>query len=367
MEKLKYYIGVSVLVLTLFTGALINCLKPQIEFSDSERRQLKKHPVWSATSFLNNTYGTKFEDAAMDQFPFRDEFRRMKACTLYYLFREKDNNGIYLEDGYAAKLDYPLKEESVKNALTSFQYIYDTYLAGGGSKIYTCIVPDKGYYLAKQNGYPAMDYDKLYSMVQAGMKYSEFIDIRDMLTAEDYYRTDTHWRQEALTQVAKKLSEKLGVKNALSDNNTVNIYKEPFYGVYYGQSALPLKGETIKYLTNSVINSCKVYNYETGETTGIYERSKLSGKDPYEMFLSGAAPLLTIDNPKAAGNRELIVFRDSFGSSLVPLLAEGYSKITLIDIRYVNSSMLKDYVDFHNQDVLFLYSTLLLNDSYSLK
>lgn len=366
-EKWKYYIGIAVLATTLFTGAAINCLKPQADFSNSERRQLKKHPEWSLDSFLNNTYGDKFEDAAMDQFPFRDEFRRIKSYTLYYLFREKDNNGIYIENGYAAKLDYPLKEKSVQNALYSFQYIYDTYLSGSGSKIYTCIVPDKGYYLAKQNGYPAMDYDKLYNRMKEGMSYSDFIDIRNMLSIKDYYRTDTHWRQEDLRQIAKKIGGVMGIGDSLSDDFAVNTSKLPFYGVYYGQSALPLKSENIKYLTNDIISSCKVYDYGTGKTTGVYELDKLSGRDPYEMFLSGAAPLLTIENPKAKENKELIVFRDSFGSSLTPLLIEGYSRITLVDIRYIKSSVLKDYIDFHKQDVLFLYSTLLLNDSYSLK
>ena len=74
-----------------------------------------------------------------------------------------------------------------------------------------------------------------------------------------------------------------------------------------------------------------------------------------------------IENPAATTNRELIVFRDSFGSSLVPLLVEGYAKVTLIDIRYVTSAYLGNFVDFHGQDVLFLYSTLLLNDSLALR
>ena len=74
-----------------------------------------------------------------------------------------------------------------------------------------------------------------------------------------------------------------------------------------------------------------------------------------------------IDNPAAATDRELVVFRDSFGSSLVPLLVEGYARVTLIDIRYVNSAYLGNFVDFHGQDVLFLYSTLLLNDSLALR
>jgi hypothetical protein len=98
---------------------------------------------------------------------------------------------------------------------------------------------------------------------------------------------------------------------------------------------------------------------------------KAHGKDPYEMFLSGTQPLLVIENPNAEAERELILFRDSFGSSLAPLLAEGYSKITVVDIRYVNSAFLGGLVDFSEKagrevDVLFLYSTILLNSSLAM-
>ena len=65
--------------------------------------------------------------------------------------------------------------------------------------------------------------------------------------------------------------------------------------------------------------------------------------------------------------KELVVFRDSFGSSIIPLLATGYSKITVIDTRYISPKLLKEYVTFENKDVLFMYSTLIINDSNTLK
>ena len=94
---------------------------------------------------------------------------------------------------------------------------------------------------------------------------------------------------------------------------------------------------------------------------------KAYGKDPYELFLSGALSLITIENPNATTDKELVIFRDSFGSSIAPLLVEGYAKITLVDIRYISSDIVGNFVDFDNQDVLFLYSTLILNNSVTLK
>ena len=95
--------------------------------------------------------------------------------------------------------------------------------------------------------------------------------------------------------------------------------------------------------------------------------TKLDSKDLYDVYLSGARSLLTIENPNAATDRELIVFRDSFGSSMVPLLANDYAKVTLVDIRYLPADKLGEFVEFGNQDVLFLYSTLVLNQSSMLK
>ena len=85
------------------------------------------------------------------------------------------------------------------------------------------------------------------------------------------------------------------------------------------------------------------------------------------MFLSGSKSLLTIENPNASTDKELIVFRDSFGSSIAPLFAEGYAKITLVDIRYISPNMLGRFIEFTNQDVLFLYSTSVLNNSITIK
>ena len=85
------------------------------------------------------------------------------------------------------------------------------------------------------------------------------------------------------------------------------------------------------------------------------------------MFLSGSVSLLTIENPAAQTDRELIIFRDSFGSSIAPLLVQGYKTVTLVDIRYLSPAMLGRFIDFHGQDVLFLYSTLVLNNGQSLQ
>ena len=148
-----------------------------------------------------------------------------------------------------------------------------------------------------------------------------------------------------------------------------NTLDTPFFGVYSGQSALPVSPDTLVYLTGGAIDGCTVTGYGSGspEAMPMYDLGKGQGRDPYELFLSGSQPVITIENPNAETHRELIIFRDSYASALAPLLAGAYARITLVDIRYVQSAALDRFVDFDRQDVLFLYSSTLLNSSLALR
>lgn len=344
--------------------AVVTWVKPADAFSDTERRALEQFPDLSAETLLDGSFMRDFETYTLDQFPLRDRFRSLKAVFHYGVLRQKDNNGIYLKNGSAAQLQYPLNEKSVDHALKVFRRICDDLLAE--SKIYFTVAPDKSYYLAEKD-YPAMDYETLFGEIRTALPQASYVNLTDLLTAEDYYRTDTHWRQEKLLPAARRLCDAMGVSSPQAADFTAVAAPRPFYGVYYGQAALPMEPDTLYTMESSLLESCRVYHYETDSYGTVYDRQKLEGKDLYEVFLSGAVSLLRIENPEADTDRELIVFRDSFGSSMVPLLVQGYKTVTLVDVRYISSAMLPKFLDFHGQDVLFLYSTLVLNNSFMLR
>ncbi len=330
--------------------------------SDSERRPLAQFPEVSLDSLAGGTFMKKFEDFSLDQFPFRDSFRTVKSLFHQYVLNQKDNNGIYIHNGYAAKQEYPLNVDSVNHALERFNRIYEKYLQD--SAVYLAVVPDKGYYLAEEAGQLAMDYEALFAMMEQGMPWATPIDLTGSLSLEDYYRTDTHWRQENLEEAAGVICEALG---AATQSVSPEVLNRPFYGVYYGQAALPMEPDTMYFMKSSLLDSCRVYDHETGQYGSVFDLSRQDSRDLYDIFLSGARALLTIENPYGQADKELIVFRDSFGSSMVPLLAADYSKVTLVDTRYISSDLLDQFIDFHGQDVLFLYSTLILNSSSAIK
>ena len=352
-----------ILIVTLWVGvAAFAWIKPPAASSEAERRPLEQFPEVSGESLLSGQFMKDFADYAVDQFPLRDSFRTLNAYLTYYLLGQKDNNGIYLSDGYAAKMNYPLDEASLNHALTCFRALHDAYLADANVRF--ALVPDKSYYLAREAGVLSLDYDALYARMAQELPWAEFIDLRPILSADSYYRTDTHWRQEQILPAAQAIAENLGVRVPEFEKMQID---RPFYGVYYGQAALPMDPEPMYYLTNEILENCTVKCHDNGAQSQVYDMTKLGSRDLYDIFLSGGAAVLEITNPAGQPGKELIVFRDSFGSSMVPLLIADYEKVWVLDTRYVNPPMLKHFVSFGSQDVLFLYSTLILNSSSALR
>ena len=364
-SKLKYSVTAITMAVFFMGLSLFAWFKPMDDFSVSERRQLSKMPELSIKTILSGDFMDNFEGYTLDQFPLRDKFRTVKALVELNVFNRGENNGIYEADGYVSKLEYPYNEDSVKRAADRFRYVYEKYLKDKNTKEYLSVIPDKNYFLAEDNGYLSLDYENMLALIRENTEFLEYIDIFGELSIEDYYKTDTHWRQENIVDLAEKLGEGMGA-DVTADYNRETLDKD-FYGVYYGQSALPLPAEKLVYLTNDTLEKASAYDYQNDKEIAVYDMEKAYGKDPYEIYLSGPLSLVTVENNNAKTDKELIIFRDSFGSSVAPLLLEGYKKITLVDIRYIHPDMLEKYVEFNNQDVLFLYSTMVLNNSETIK
>ena len=128
-----------------------------------------------------------------------------------------------------------------------------------------------------------------------------------------------------------------------------------------------LEGETRRWLTSAATEKAVVENIQHPDVTAVYDAARLDTNNPYDFFLSGATPLQVIKNSDAKTDRELVIFRDSYGSSLAPLLIESYAKITLVDLRYMASALIPQSVELKNADVLFLYSDALVNNLLLLK
>ena len=352
--KNKIITIIFIIYITAFS--ILGIIIQDKEISISERRKLSKLPEFT----LSSEYITKIDKYLLDHFPLRDNFRSIKANFNYNILNKLDNNNIYLLDDYIFKSNYPTNTKSISNFINKINKI-QTNLTKDNNQ-YIMIIPDKNYYLNSKD-FLHIDYNYIYNEIDK--LNINTIDIRNIMNLSDYYETDTHWRQENLNKIVYEMSKIMNF-NYHKINYQQNIYNN-FYGVYYGESAINRKPEKLIYLTNQNINNLQVKYLENKNLNTIYNIDNLNSLDSYEVYLDGASSFIEIHNNNSISNKELIIFRDSFASSITPLLTEYYQKITLIDNRYINSNTYLNLIEFNNQDILYMYSTLIINNSSTLK
>lgn len=357
-NKIKNVIITIGFVLIVFATFFMNIIAKDKDISESERRKLQSFPEITLDTVKSGDAMDKFETYTTDQFALRDTFRSIKSFFNINVYNQKDNNKLFEKDGSLYKMDYPLNETNLNKSLDKLANVYNRYLKDKNMNVYYAIIPDKNYYL--RDDHLKIDYDKVKITANTKLQDLTYIDIWSDLTLNDYYKTDLHWRQENLSKVVNTLETNMNLMSTTNITYTQNNLGD-FYGTYYGQLATNVTPDTLYTLTSDTILNSTVYNYETGRYTTVYTNE--TSADRYDTFLHGATPLLRIDNPNAKENKELLIFRDSFGSSLAPLLIENYSSITLIDLRYISSNLLEQFIQFNDQDVLFIYSTLILNQN----
>lgn len=273
-----------------------------------------------------------------------------------------DANGLIQADGYYMDSIGELRPDSITRFANKVESLTADYLQNADN-IYYAIVPSKAYFVNDRLETP-FDYDTMTKMLDEGIHSAQKIDLTGALELTDYCVTDPHWKQDKLQGVVDRLGDAMGFSIDLSQMTANTV--ENFTGQHgYNKEGFP--SETLTYLTSDVIDGATVNNYQKPDFTKVYDTAALSSDSPYDLFLSGPTPLLTITNPAATSGKNLVIFRDSFACSLAPLLIEQYQTITLVDIRYMASSLLPQYVDFTGKDVLFLYNEQVVNHSEMLR
>lgn len=345
----------AVFLAVLFGFSLLHLALPDREVSRSERRRLAQLPP------LSSGFSDKLEEYMLDQFPLREQLRTVNSLVRLYGLGQADIHGIYLQGGGAFRMDGPLQEKQVRHAAAVFSAVQEKYFPS--LPAHYVIVPDKN--AKAETSRPRLDTETMRGIVREALPGMTEIDIWDLLSADDYYKTDPHWRQERLLPVAAAICEALG---ADAPGTFTEKALSPFYGAYYGQAALPMAPDTLTYLESADTKAAEVTGPELDGAQPVYRPELLDGTDGYDVFLSGAQAILTVTSPNVHNGRHLVLFRDSFGSSLAPLLLGSFERITLVDLRYISAARLTDYADLSDAtDVLYLCSTAVWNNGGTLR
>ena len=355
-DNIKNKVVVILFGLIIYGFFFLNLVTPDKKSSVSERRKLEQFPKVSLKAIIKGDFFKKFDNYSMDQFYQREKFRKLKIKTDMLVLGNYNN--MQMDKDYIYEALYPLNENSVNNLVSKINNIIDSYL-DDTNKVYCSLIPDKGYYI---NDSLKLDYTKLVSLYKRVK--GNYIDLFNILELDDYYKSDTHWKEENLLKVGKELARKMDF--SLDDNITFKDIAS-FNGVYGSRLVLDKDLDKIVAAESAFINNAVVYDLTSNKKIDVYNYDKINFLDKYDIYLNGASGLLKINNLLENNGKRLIIFRDSYTSSLAPLLISGYKEIILVDTRYISPKILNNYINFKDADILFLYGTIMANNSYTIR
>ena len=382
-----YVIG---LVAVLAFGGLSLAFGKPGEFSQNENRYLQKRPEITVEGILSAQVQQEMERYACDQLLGRDVW--MAAATnVKRLINRNEINGVYLgKDGH---LFQRLSDDQVSydNYEKNIQLLRD-FGDNHGIAVSFLLVPDASIVLGDDlpKGALVFDADAYYAS-------GEVTDLREPLQEalssgmDPYFWTDHHWNTDGAYIGAKVYLSSRQETVLPQDAYGLTRVSDDFYGTTYSKVAglcgvradeLRLPTELPKHLTvqtrgradsvalseNSGTDSAIWSDsLQALQKAGIYDLSKLTGKDQYAVYFGGNYGWLEISNPdpKAAG-KHLLILKDSFANSMVVYLLPYYETITMVDLRYFNGSFAQVTEACDPTELLVLYELTNFADEKNL-
>lgn len=347
-----------VLFCAFLAGLLVwHVALPDRARSETENRTLAQFPVFSWENLKDGSFTEGMEDYFADQFPLRDAWTGLKARCEQVLGK-REFNGVYLcgDDTLIARVDDPgaaLVERNLAAVETFAENAPGTVLLG--------LIPSAAEVWADRLPAGAPGFDQKDFLEKAAETGIPTVDLLGALTehADEsvYYRTDHHWTTRGAFYGANALLNTLDREPLREDGFTPETASTDFNGTLYSTSGIHwLAPDTMEYWVDEDGMKVTTWKSSAAEAGMLYDRSYLEKKDKYSSFLGGNQPLCVIENPAVNNGGKILLIRDSYADSLAPFLAQRFSEVHLMDLRYYHGSA-AEYMEENGIDTaVVLYS-----------
>lgn len=298
---------------------MADVLLPDRLYSDWEKRMLAQKPDLSWSAVVDGSYGKKYEEWLLDQFPARDWWVNIKTrCEL--LLGKKEIQGVYLgKDGYLFSENRATTDWDELEAKLQAQF--------GSDRVSRIHVPAAGAILEDKLPDPIR-----FSGTEGAVKEA-LLAHRDEYI---YFRTDHHWTMLGAYYAYEGWARERGMVPLKKTELERRVLRENFLGTHYGKLHYAPEPDTLELYAPEI--SCEaVYDLGTSPVTGLYQEQHLAGEDAYRYFLDGNHGLVEITTGHKGGH--LAVLKDSFANNFIPFLTAHYEQITVIDPRYFRMDM----------------------------
>lgn len=358
----------AVLILAVVAGLVLFVLQPKETFSQEENRGLQSFPAFDAEDLFAGKYTKKFETYLADQFPARNFFVGIN-CDVQLLLQKEDVGGVYFgKDDYLFEILKQPDPDILQSNLTGINSLADRT----NLPVYLLPVPSSAQEMKERLPAYAPSYDQNLSVEAMEKNLSPkvtLVNVMDALKPRDgetlYFKTDHHWNVFGAYKGYSALMNAMGLNPVPISDIKFEKVTSDFYGTLYSKAGYKRQKPDEMYI-QQFKEPQQITCVSGGQTAdSLFDMSKLDKKDQYTIYIGGNTDENIIRNAGARGERILII-KDSYAHIAVPYLANHFSEIRMIDLRYFR----KDPVEYIRENqidrIVILYSIKQLDEVVTL-
>ena len=387
---------IALFSIVLLAVPIVTLALPKQERSENENRTLKELPTlvdknklnkaesfsdvikavkWSyITERENASYMDDIETYLSDHLAGR-ELWVVASNRMERLSGKQEINEVFTAENRMIQVFKEYDEDTVNASLEAMDSFAAKFpevpmyfmLAPTSQEIYSSLMPSYGGYLS----------EKTFIESCAGkLENLASIDCLSYLSGHRdeyiYYRTDHHWTSlgayYAYAAAARQLGYSAYGLNFFNIETASSSFRGTLFSKTLDSSVTPDSIDYYHLAYNEPTVKMTVFDgREMTEYDSLYVRDYLAVKDKYSSFTGSNSPLITIETDVDNG-KSLLLVKDSYAHSLVPFLSKHYSKITMVDMRYINVGL--DYFSINVNDysqVLMCFNVISFADDQSLQ
>lgn len=350
---------ISILIsIIVFCILLVFLIMPKKEFSYNENRYLAKFPILNIDNIISGKFMSELDNYITDNFPFRENLLSFKS-KLYKSLGVYKQNDVYYGSDNKLYQEYkkPVNSDTIIRRVNKLSEKIN-------SDVHFMLVPTSIYVnddkISKYNS--SFDEGKTIDYYKENLNVN-FIDVIDTLTENKdnylYYGTDHHWTTEGANLAYLEYCKNVGI---VCNNYNFTIVDDKFYGTLYSK----ILDDSLDYdyieIVDDNTNYYVYFDDEQRTSDSLYNYKYLEEKDKYSFFLDNNHSLIYIENLDIQEENSVLIIKDSYANSFIPLIAPNYKYIYVIDPRYYNLSI-SDYINENKiENVLFLYNIGTIDD-----
>ena len=354
---------VIVFIIYILVFSLGSVIAKDRHFSMMENRNLAQFPKANVESVLNGDFSESFENYMSDQLVFKDFLVRLKVGENRILNQSSVNGVFFAKDNMLIQ-DY----KNPYNQLSkNVGYVSEFVCQNQDFSVSWLIIPNACYIYEDKLPAYASCYEQKEVLAYILGNADESINVIDcsnelMEEKNDYifYKTDHHWTINGAYIGYKKLCDSLGLNATKKSEYKISTVNEDFLGSLYSNApSFGQAADKIELFINPLGEYQVFYADKNITTDSLYNEDNLKTKDKYTVYLDGNHSLIRIKsnhvNEQYNENEgKLLVIKDSYAHSLLPLLADNYSEIVVVDLRYYHQSVSELARESKITDILFI-------------